>query len=244
MPLLEVKGLKVAYDSLEVIRKLDFDVNEGEVVAILGGNGAGKTTTLKAVAGLLKTQAGSIRLAGRTITGLPPHRVARLGLALVPEGRQLFPEHTVRENLQLGGYVKLIGRESDHFQQAQEEVLALFPRVRERLDQPAGQLSGGEQQMVAIARALVSRPRILLLDEPSLGLSPLLVQSIFEAFAALKQRGLTLMIVEQMATMALKLCDRAYVLERGRINLSGTRSEISAHHEVIRAYLGSSHRRT
>ena len=213
-------------------------IEPGEIVTILGSNGAGKTTTLRSVAGLLRPAKGRIEFSGSSIAGMPPHAIADRGLALVPEGRQLFPEHTVRENLELGAYRHLRRGEAARVRQALDEVFELFPRVRERLDQPAGLLSGGEQQMVAISRALVSRPRLLLLDEPSLGLAPILLRSIFEAFVRLKARGLTILLVEQMAWLGLEICDRAYVLETGRVALSGTSREVAAEPRVIEAYLG------
>src|SRR2546423_3133578 len=211
MPLLEVDNLHVSYGELEVVRGLSFAIEPGEIVTILGSNGAGKTATLKCLAGLLPRVRGRIKFAGKSIAGMPAHVIADLGLALVPEGRQLFPEHTVRENLELGAYRHLRRGRRAEFARSLEEVYELFPRVRERLGQPAGLLSGGEQQMVAISRALVSRPQMLLIDEPSLGLAPIPLRSIFDALLALKARGLTVLIVEQMAWLGLEVCDRAYV---------------------------------
>ena len=220
------------------MRGISLAIEPGEIVTILGSNGAGKTTTLRSVAGLLRPAKGRIEFSGSSIAGLAPHAIADRGLALVPEGRQLFPEHTVRENLELGAYRHLRRGRQREFDQALDEVFELFPRVRERLDQPAGLLSGGEQQMVAISRALVSRPRLLLLDEPSLGLAPILLRSIFDAFVRLKARGLTILLVEQMAWLGLEICDRAYVLETGRVALSGSSREVAADPRVIEAYLG------
>jgi branched-chain amino acid transport system ATP-binding protein len=239
MPLLEVDDLHVAYGELEVVRGISFTVERGEIVTILGSNGAGKTTTLSSLAGLLPPTRGRIRLDGRTITGIPAHEIANMGLALVPEGRRLFPDHTVRENLELGGYLHLRKGKRDEFAESVADVIELFPRIGERLDQPAGLLSGGEQQMVAIARALVRRPQLLLLDEPSLGLAPILVRSIFDAFIKLRTRGLTILIVEQMAWLGLEICDRAHVLETGRIAVSGTPQELATNPRVMEAYLGS-----
>lgn len=238
MPLLEVDDLHVAYGELEVVRGVSFAIERGEIVTILGSNGAGKTTTLRSLAGLIRPTRGRVRLGGKDIADLAPHQIARLGLALVPEGRQLFPEHSVRENLELGAYPALREGRRAEFDQILTDVFELFPRVRERLEQPAGLLSGGEQQMVAIARALVSRPQVLLLDEPSLGLAPLLVRSIFDTFLKLKERGLTILLVEQMAWLGLEICDRAHVLETGSIVLSGTGPELSANSRVMDAYLG------
>lgn len=240
MPLLEVRDLHIAYGELEVVRGVSFTVERGEIVTILGSNGAGKTTTLRSLAGLIPPTGGRVEFAGREIGNLPAHTIANSGLALVPEGRQLFPEHTVRENLELGAYRTLREGKRSDFAESLGEVFELFPRVHERLEQPAGLLSGGEQQMVAIARALVSRPQLLLLDEPSLGLAPLVLQSIFDAFRKLRARGLTLLIVEQMAWLALEICDRAHVLETGRITLSGTSQELIANPRVMEAYLGTS----
>jgi branched-chain amino acid transport system ATP-binding protein len=238
MPLLSVEGLRVAYGALEVLKGVAFEVGEGEIVTMLGANGAGKTTTLRTLAGLLKPSGGKIRFAGAELGPLAPHEVAALGLALVPEGRQLFPEHTVEENLELGAYRRLRRGERDQFRIELDRVMELFPRLRERRGQAAGLLSGGEQQMVAIARALVGGPKLLILDEPSLGLSPIMVETIFGAFAQLKARGLTILLVEQMAWAGLQICDRAYVLEAGRITLSGPRDEIIANPRVVEAYLG------
>jgi branched-chain amino acid transport system ATP-binding protein len=239
MPLLEVQGLYVAYGELEVVRGISLAIEAGEIVTILGRNGAGKTTTLRSLAGLLHPAKGRIEFSGNDIANAPPHDVANLGLGLVPEGRQLFPEHTVRENLELGAYRHLRRGKQIEFDQSLEEVFELFPRVRERLSQPAGLLSGGEQQMVAIGRALVSRPRLLMLDEPSLGLAPIVLRSIFDAFVKLKARGLTILLVEQMAWLGLEICDRAYVLETGVIALSGTSREVASNPRVIETYLGA-----
>jgi branched-chain amino acid transport system ATP-binding protein len=238
MSLLEVENLEVGYGSLGVLKNVSLRVEQGEIVTILGSNGAGKTTTLRTIAGLLAPQAGRINFAGRDIGTLPPHEISALGLALVPEGRQLFPEHTVRENLELGAFRRLRRGAKREFDADVAWITDLFPRIGERMGQPAGLLSGGEQQMVAISRALVSRPRLLLLDEPSLGLAPILVQSIFDTFVKLQARGVTILLVEQMATLGLKTCDRAYVLESGAVILSGSRAEVAADQRVLEAYLG------
>ena len=238
MPLLEVSDLHIAYGALEVVKGVSFAVEPGEIVLVLGSNGAGKTTTMRSLAGLLAPARGRIAFAGVDISRSPPHAIAALGLALVPEGRQLFPEHTVRENLELGAYRHLRHGRRAEFARSLEEVCKLFPRVGERLGQPAGLLSGGEQQMVAISRALVSRPQMLLIDEPSLGLAPIPLRSIFDALLALKARGLTVLIVEQMAWLGLEVCDRAYVLENGTIALSGSAAEVASDPRVVEAYLG------
>lgn len=236
--MLSVENLVAAYGSLEVVRGITFEVKQGEIVTILGSNGAGKTTTLRSLSGLHPPRTGRIVLEGENIAGLPAHQIVARGLCLVPEGRQLFPDHTVMENLELGAYRRLRAGERRQVLGDLEEILALFPRVRERIDQKAGLLSGGEQQMVAIARALISRPRFLMLDEPSLGLAPMLVRSIFESFIRLRDRGLTLLIVEQIALLGLQVCDRAYVLESGRLVLTGPRDTMMKNPRVIEAYLG------
>jgi branched-chain amino acid transport system ATP-binding protein len=236
--LLEVENLRVGYGELEVVHGISLSVSRGEIVTVLGSNGAGKSTTLRCIVGLITPGGGRVTFGGSRIDGRPAHDIAARGLALVPEGRQLFPEHTVLENLQLGAYRALRAGRWAEFESALAEVFELFPQVRERLDQPAGVLSGGEQQMVAIARALVGRPQLLLLDEPSLGLAPIVVRTIFDAFTALKARGLTILIVEQMAWLGLEICDYAHVLENGRIMLSGPPKELAANPRVMQAYLG------
>ena len=238
MPLLSVDRLHVAYGGLVVVKGISFKVEQGEIITVLGGNGAGKTTTLRTIAGLLRPASGSIRFADREIGTENAYRISRLGLALVPEGRQLFPEHTVLENLELGAYSLLRRGKRKSFDADLEEIFELFPRIRERRNQPAGLLSGGEQQMVAIARALVGNPRLLILDEPSLGLAPILVQTIFDAFQRLKSRGLTILLVEQMAWAALEICDRAYVLESGVITMEGPRDLLLSDPKIVEAYLG------
>jgi branched-chain amino acid transport system ATP-binding protein len=238
MSLLEIENIHVAYGSLEVVKGVSVHVDAGEIVTILGSNGAGKTTTLRTVAGLLRPTAGTIRFAGSPINSLAPFAIANLGLALVPEGRQLFPDHTVLENLELGAYRRLRRGDRREFEADLATVYALFPRIEERLGQQAGSLSGGEQQMVAIARALVSRPKVLLLDEPSLGLAPILVRTIFDAFVKLRELGITILLVEQMAWIGLEVCDRAYVLESGTVKLAGTRDQLTANPAIMDAYLG------
>lgn len=239
MPLLEVDDIHVAYGELEVVKGVSFTVERGEIVTILGSNGAGKTTLLRTIAGLMRPTAGRILFGGNEISRFAAHEIAQQGLAMVPEGRQLFPEHTVRENLELGAYPRLRAGKRGEFSESLVDIFKLFPRVEERLEQAAGLLSGGEQQMVAIARALVSRPQLLLLDEPSLGLAPIMVQTIFDAFRELNTRGLTILLVEQMAGLGLEVCDRAHVLETGRVAISGTPHELSSNPRVMEAYLGT-----
>jgi branched-chain amino acid transport system ATP-binding protein len=232
--LLEVKGLKVAYGGIEAVKGIDLDVAEGELVTLIGANGAGKTTTLKALAGLIRPAAGSVRYNGRDITGAAAHELVRLGLALVPEGRGVFGRLTTDENLAMGAYIRRDGgvaRDRDH-------AYALFPRLAERRRQLAGTLSGGEQQMLAIARALMSRPRLLLLDEPSMGLAPLMVQKIFETIRGIASEGVTLLLVEQNAKLALETCSRGYVMESGGIALADRADALLVNPEVRRAYLG------
>jgi branched-chain amino acid transport system ATP-binding protein len=233
-PLLAVSDLSAAYGRMEVLSSVSFEVARGEIVVIIGANGAGKTTTLKTVAGLLAPRAGAIRFEGREIGGRPVHWVARHGIALVPEGRRIFPDQTVLDNLRLGTYA----RPSAGVAEDLEAQLDRFPVLRERRDQLAGTLSGGEQQMLALARGLVARPRLLLLDEPSLGLAPRLVRELFATLAGLRAEGLTLLVVEQMAEVALSIADRGYVLERGRIVLAGRASDLARDPGVARAYLG------
>jgi len=237
--MLEVQNLCIGYGELTVIRGISFNVQSGEIVTILGRNGAGKTTTLSCLAGLIHPSEGRITFAGQDISNLPADVIANRGVALVPEGRRLFPNHTVRENLELGAYQHLRRGKNKEFQDSLEEIIQIFPRIGERLEQRAGLLSGGEQQMVAIARAMVSRPQLLLLDEPSLGLSPILAGTIFAAFTELNARGITILLVEQMAQAGLSICDRALVLQNGRIVLEGTSNELLSEPRLIAAQLGT-----
>jgi len=232
--LLEIRGLRVAYGGIIAVKGIDLDVGAGELVCLIGANGAGKTTTLKALAALLPRAGGSIRLEGEDTAGLAPHQLARRGLALVPEGRGIFARLTVLENLEIGAY----RREDPQVAQDLERVFALIPRLAERLRQTAGTLSGGEQQMLAIGRALMSRPKLLLLDEPSMGLAPALVQKVFEIVLKAAAEGVTILLVEQNAKLALKLAKRAYVMESGSIVLSGQGSALLADPRVREAYLG------
>jgi branched-chain amino acid transport system ATP-binding protein len=235
--LLEVKGLKAAYGQIPALFGMDFDVDEGEVVVLLGANGAGKTTTLRAVCQMAMVSVhGSVKFAGKELVGQKPEAIVRMGVAHVPQGRGTFPELTVKENLEVGAYVR---KDRAGVKEDVERWFTTFPRLREREDQSAGSLSGGEQQMLAVARALMSRPRLLLLDEPSLGLAPIIIQGLFEQFAALnKEGGTTMLIVEQNANLALGIANRAYVLEAGEIVLSGDAEELRHDDAVRRAYLG------
>jgi branched-chain amino acid transport system ATP-binding protein len=235
MSTLEVSGLAVAHGRTEAVRGIDLHVGEGQVVALIGANGAGKTTTLRALSGLLRPRAGRVLLDGRNIAGLPAHRIAALGVVQVPEGRQVFSQLTVGDNLTLGTWT---ARDAAAVARRRENVLARFPRLRERLAQRAGALSGGEQQMLAMGRALMAAPRLLLLDEPSMGLAPLVVEEIFSLIAELKAEGVTILLVEQNASAALEVADTAYVLEVGRITLAGPAWKVATDPAVVAAYLG------
>lgn len=237
MSALSVRGLEAGYGATRALADVSLEVRPGELVALLGANGAGKTTLLKTIAGVLRPRAGSIRLDDEEIGGRPSWWVARRGITLVPEGRGIFGDQTVRENLALGG-LAAAARTTAGADDPPERALALFPALRARLDEPAGRLSGGQQQMLAVARGLMARPRVLLLDEPSLGLAPLLVREIFDALARLRAEGLTILLVEQMAAQALALAERAYVLASGRIIVAGAAAAVRADPGVIRAYLG------
>ncbi len=233
MPLLEVRDLVAGYGAITAVKGISLTVTEGEIVTLIGSNGAGKSTTLRAISGVIRPRAGQVTFDGRRIDRLPPHTIVRLGLSHVPEGRGIFHSLSVYENLLMGAYTRNDARETDL-----ERVYRLFPRLKERLNQPGGTLSGGEQQMLAIGRALMARPRLLLLDEPSMGLSPVLVETIFETIQAIRREGATVLLVEQNALMALEIADRAYVLESGELTLQGTGAELSRDDSVRRAYLG------
>lgn len=233
--MLKVHDLRAGYGKSEVLRGISFEVNRGEVVTIVGVNGAGKSTTLKALCGVVQAQSGSITFDGTDITNRPANEVVERGLTMIPEGRQLFPFLTVKDNLLMGAYKKAA---RPTVAKRFEEVLEMFPRVRERLAQHAGSLSGGEQQMVAIARGMMASPKLLIFDEPSLGLSPLLVEMMFEIIEKITEQGITVLIVEQNVFHTLKLADRGYVLENGEISLSGTGQELLDSDHVRRAYLG------
>lgn len=233
-PLLEVKGLWVAYGPIQAVREVSFHIGPGECVTLIGANGAGKSTILRAISGLIPSQQGEIRFAGLDLTRLPAARIAQLGIAHVPEGRGIFGNLTVQENLRLAAY----GRQDGEIAADMARVFALFPRLAERRRQWANTLSGGEQQMLAVGRALMRRGRLLLLDEPSMGLAPFLVQEIFRIIAELNRAGTTILLVEQNANLALKIAHRGYVLENGEIILGGTSPELARHPLVQKAYLG------
>ena len=232
--MLSVAGLEVAYGGIKAVKGIALEVGEHELVTLIGANGAGKTTTLKALAGWLAPAGGRVTYEGRDITGKPAHELVRLGLALVPEGRGVFARLTVAENLAMGAYTRRDSQVAADY----ERAYTLFPRLAERRHQLAGTLSGGEQQMLAIVRALMSRPKLLLLDEPSMGLAPLMVQKIFETIKAVAAEGVTLLLVEQNAKLALEVCSRGYVMESGAIVLADTASNLLVNPDVRRAYLG------
>jgi branched-chain amino acid transport system ATP-binding protein len=231
----EVKEIDVFYGDAQALYGLSLQVREGEVVTLVGANGAGKTTALRAISGLRPVARGDIVFEGRSLLGVPAHRRAELGIALVPEGRELWPQLTVRENLELGAYGKAARR---HLQESMERVYELFPLIRERSRQVAGSMSGGEQQMVAIARALMTRPRLLMLDEPSLGLAPVVVSQVFGTIRRLHAEGLTILLVEQNLKQALEMADRGYVVETGSISIQGTAADLLADPTIRSAYLG------
>ena len=233
--MLKVENLVVSYGMIEAIKGLSFEVNDGEIVTLIGANGAGKTTTMQTISGLLKPVSGSITLDGVELTKVPAHKIVSLGLAQVPERRRVFTQQSVEDNLLLGAYTR---KDKEEIQKDLEEVYEWFPRLNERRKQLAGTLSGGEQQMLAMGRALMAKPKIMLLDEPSMGLSPLLVKEIFHIIEEINKKGTTIFLVEQNAKMALAIANRAYVLETGKITLEGTGEELSASEEVRKAYLG------
>jgi branched-chain amino acid transport system ATP-binding protein len=233
--LLEVRGLKVSYGGINAVKGIDLDVRRGELVTLIGANGAGKTTTLRALCGLLKPAAGHIHYNNKDITAQPPYRLVRQGMALVPEGRGVFARLTVEENIAMGAYSRV---DPSQIAADRDRVYELFPRLAERRRQLAGTLSGGEQQMLAIGRALMSRPGLLLLDEPSMGLAPLMVHKIFETIRAIAAEGVTLLLVEQNARLALEICDRGYVMESGAIALTDSAQALLVNPQVRQAYLG------
>jgi branched-chain amino acid transport system ATP-binding protein len=235
--MLSVRALSVAYGHVEALRGIDLEALQGEVTAIIGSNGAGKTSTLMAISGLAPITGGSVFLSGEQISGVAPHDITKLGITHVLEGRQLFADQTVEDNLLLGGYTKLRGNR-DRVADLMEREMNRFPILRSRRKQFAGTLSGGEQQMLAIARGLMSEPKVMLMDEPSMGLAPLMIQQIVHTIRRLRDEGATIVLVEQMASVALQLADHAYVLENGRIKISGTGAELARNPEVRKAYLG------
>jgi branched-chain amino acid transport system ATP-binding protein len=235
MSLLEIDDIHVFYDKIEALKGVSIKVEANQIVALVGANGAGKTTMLRTVSGLIHARSGDIRLDGESLSGVAPHEIAAMGLLHVPEGRRIFARLTIEENLAMGAFVR---RDRKAIAEDKERMITLFPRLRERLKQLAGTLSGGEQQMVATARALMGRPRILLLDEPSMGLAPALVEQVFETIKAINAQGVTILLVEQNALMALELANFAYVMESGRIVLSGSGKDLIGDEQVQRAYLG------
>ena len=234
-PMLNISDINVYYGAIHAIKGISLTVNQGEIVTLIGANGAGKSTTLRTISGLLKPKTGSITFQGQDIAGTPAHKIVGLGISQVPEGRRIFTEMTVMENLDLGSFIR---KDKDGVAADKKRVFELFPRLEERQDQIAGTLSGGEQQMLAMGRALMSRPKLLLLDEPSMGLAPLLIKEIFSIIEDINKSGTTVLLVEQNANMALSIANRAYVLETGRITLSGDAKKLAASEDVRKAYLG------
>lgn len=232
--ILSIKELKVNYGGIEAVNGISFDVKKGDIVTLIGANGAGKSSTLRSIAGLVKPKAGTILFEGEVITGKDPTEIVKKGITLVPEGRKIFPDLTVLENLRVGAYLR-----KDDISQDIEWVYELFPRLKERNWQAGGTLSGGEQQMLAVGRALMSRPNLMMMDEPSLGLAPLIVRDIFSIIKEINKRGVTILLIEQNANMALKIADTGYVLETGSITLSGPGSELLVNEAVKAAYLGT-----
>ena len=234
-PMLKIDDINVYYGAIHAIKGISLVVNQGEIVTLIGANGAGKSTTLRTISGLLKPKTGSITFQGEDIAGTPAHKIVGLGISQVPEGRRIFTEMTVMENLDLGAFIR---KDKDGIAADKKHVFELFPRLEERQNQIAGTLSGGEQQMLAMGRALMSRPKLLLLDEPSMGLAPLLIKEIFSIIEDINKSGTTVLLVEQNANMALSIANRAYVLETGRITLSGDAKKLAASEDVRKAYLG------
>ncbi|HIR86476.1 MAG TPA: ABC transporter ATP-binding protein [Candidatus Limivicinus faecipullorum] len=232
--MLSIKDLKVSYGGIEAVKGISFDVKRGEIVTLIGANGAGKSSTLRSIAGLVRPSGGSISFEGQDITAADPTEIVKRGVTLVPEGRRIFADLTVLENLKIGAYLR-----HDDLKEDIEWVYSLFPRLKERSWQPGGTLSGGEQQMLAVARALMSRPKLIMMDEPSLGLAPIIVRGIFDIIREIHRQGVTILLIEQNANMALQTADTGYVLETGRIGLSGTGAELLSNEDVKRAYLGS-----
>ncbi|WP_448374843.1 ABC transporter ATP-binding protein [Fervidobacterium sp.] len=235
MPMLEIEGLHVYYGAINAIKGISFKVDQGKVITLIGANGAGKTTTLSTIAGLVKAKRGRILFEGKEIQNLPPHQINRMGVCLVPEGRRIFPNLSVMENLMMGAFNR---KDKNGVKKDLEWVFSLFPRLAERKNQLGGTLSGGEQQMLAISRALMSKPRVLMMDEPSLGLAPILVEEVFEIIKKLNSEGMTILLVEQNAVGALNISHYGYVLETGNITLEGPSKDLLKNEEVKKAYLG------
>ena len=233
--MLDIKDINVYYGAIHAIKGISLTVNEGEIVTLIGANGAGKSTTLRTISGLLKPKTGSIEFLGQNIAGMPAHQIVKEGISQVPEGRRIFAEMTVIENLELGAFIRT---DKEAIDEDMQMVFRRFPRLEERREQLAGTLSGGEQQMLAMGRALMSRPKLLLLDEPSMGLAPLLIKEIFSIIQDINKAGTTVLLVEQNANMALSIANRAYVLETGRITISGDAKELAASEDIRKAYLG------
>jgi branched-chain amino acid transport system ATP-binding protein len=233
--MLEVKNIQVAYGKIIAVKDISVTVNEGEIVTLIGSNGAGKSTTLRTISGLIKPKSGEITFNGKRIDGMPGHDIVSLGICHSPEGRRIFPRMTVKENLELGAFLR---NDKTAVNADMERVLDLFPRLKERIKQTAGTMSGGEQQMLAVSRALMGDPKLLLLDEPSMGLAPVLVELIFDTIVKIRKQGITILLIEQNATAALEVADRAYVLESGKVKMSGSAKELSSDDKVTKAYLG------
>ena len=231
--MLKIKDLNINYGGINAVRDVSFEVEQGSIITLVGANGAGKSSILRSIAGVVTPKSGTIEFCGEDITGLPAEQVVKRGITLVPEGRRVFPDLTVLENIRIGAYLR-----KDSLEEDIKWVYDLFPRLKERSWQMAGTLSGGEQQMLAVARALMSRPKLMMMDEPSLGLAPLIVRDIFSIVKEINKNGVTILLIEQNANMALKTADRGYVLETGRIKIEGTGAELLANEEVKKAYLG------
>lgn len=233
--MLDVKNIQVAYGKIVAVKDISVTVNQGEIVTLIGSNGAGKSTTLRTISGLIKPKSGEITFNGKRIDGIPGHEIVAMGICHAPEGRRIFPRMTVKENLELGAFIR---NDKAAVTADMERVLDLFPRLKERIDQRAGTMSGGEQQMLAVSRALMGDPKLLLLDEPSMGLAPVLVELIFDTIVKIRKQGVTILLIEQNATAALEVADRAYVLESGKVKMSGSAKELSSDDKVTKAYLG------
>jgi branched-chain amino acid transport system ATP-binding protein len=233
--MLEVKNIQVAYGKIIAVKDISVTVNEGEIVTLIGSNGAGKSTTLRTISGLIKPKSGEITFNGKRIDGVPGHEIVGMGICHSPEGRRIFPRMTVKENLELGAFLR---NDKTAVNADMERVLDLFPRLKERIKQTAGTMSGGEQQMLAVSRALMGDPKLLLLDEPSMGLAPVLVELIFDTIVKIRKQGITILLIEQNATAALEVADRAYVLESGKVKMSGSAAELRSDDKVTKAYLG------